>query len=90
MPWGEAIPGHDDLQYTPADLFRFYAVDNRVQGRGNQQVDAGQEDMNERGSTLAEMVNHAKPVMGMYRIRTARMWDRQLLKALRCSLWDVM
>jgi len=46
VPWGEAIPGHDDLQYTPADLFRFYAVDNGVQGGGNQQVDVGQEDMN--------------------------------------------
>lgn len=24
------------------------------------------------------------------RIRSARIWDRQLFKALRCSLWDVM
>lgn len=26
----------------------------------------------------------------MYRIRTARIWDNQLFKALRCSLWDAM
>lgn len=50
VPWGEAFPWHEDLEDAPADLFVFCAVGDEVQHRGKQQVDVGQEDMNERGS----------------------------------------
>lgn len=28
--------------------------------------------------------------MGKYRMRTARIWDQQLFRTLRCSFWDAV
>ena len=64
VPWGEALPWHEDLEDALADLFDFYAADDGVQHGGNQQGTVGREDVNERGSMLAETVNHGQANRG--------------------------
>lgn len=64
VPWGEALPWHEDLEDTPAYLFGFYAVDAGIQHGGNQQVDVGHDGVNERGSMLAIPVNHGQAKHG--------------------------
>lgn len=64
VPREEALPWHEDLEHAPGVLFAFYAVDDGVQQRGNQQAGGGQEDMNGRGNIFAEMVNHGQASHG--------------------------
>lgn len=60
VPWGEALPGHENSVDAPTDLFLFYAVGDGVQHRGKQQVDVGQEDANKTGSMFAKTVDHGQ------------------------------
>lgn len=47
--------------------------------------------MNEGRIVFAKVVTDTdKPAMGKYRMRTARIWDQQLFRTLRCSFWDAV
>lgn len=90
VPWGEALPWDEDLEDTPADLFGFYAVDDGIQHGETSRLMLAMMVWTREEACLPYQWTMDKPSMGMCRIRTAKIWDRQLFKALRHSFWDVM
>lgn len=85
------IPGQEDYENAPADLFSFYPVDDGVQHGKDHQMDIGHEDMNGRQAwMLAILVNHGQASHGEVQDQDCKDTGQAVFQSLRCSLWDVM